>query len=112
MLFNLIIEHRVPPQVLSALAEIVTALASLNKTGVRIMNNLKKLDDTITALEAKSAETVQTLGALAQAVIDLKNSGDVQAGIDALAARAQTIVDNLGAAEDSADDQVPTAPTP
>ncbi len=110
MLFSLIIEHKVPPQLLSALAEIVTALTTLNSTGVRIMNNLTELESKIAALEAKVTESSDTLKGLAQAVIDLKASGDVQANIDALAARAQSVLDKLTAAEDEADDQLPTTP--
>ena len=110
MLFTFIIEHKLSPQVLSALAEVVTALTTLNLTGVRIMNNLTDLESKITALETKVTETVDTLKGLAKEVVDLKASGDVQAGIDALAARAQNVLDSLTTAEDAADDQLPVAP--
>lgn len=73
-------------------------------------NDLTVLQATMTALEAKATETNATLAGLAQAIIDLKNSqpADVQAGIDALATQAQSILDGLAAAEDAADDQLPT----
>lgn len=71
------------------------------------MNDLTQLGDKITALEEKSAEVVATLEGLAQAIVDLKASGDVQAGIDALAVRAQGVLDALATAEDAADDQLP-----
>ena len=71
------------------------------------MNDLTQLNAKIDALSAKIDETTATLAGLAQAVIDLKASGDVQAGIDALAAKAQDALDKLTAAEDAADDQLP-----
>lgn len=94
--------------------ELTAALAALLKKGDQIMNDLKKLEDTVAALEAKVDETNDTLKGLAQEVIDLKASGDVQAGIDALTVKAQGILDKLSAAEDAADDQLPAAggPTP
>jgi uncharacterized coiled-coil protein SlyX len=112
-LFDSTKTHRFDPGFIAAINRIAAALEALTNVvttqGRAIMNDLTVLTEKITALEAKSAETVTTLGGLAQAVIDLKNSGDVQAGIDALAARAQVIVDNLTAAEDAADDQLPGA---
>lgn len=71
------------------------------------MNDLTQLNTKIDALSTKIDETTATLAGLAQAVIDLKASGDVQAGIDALAAKAQDALDKLTAAEDTADDQLP-----
>lgn len=71
------------------------------------MNDLTQLNAKIDALSTKIDETTATLAGLAQAVIDLKASGDVQAGIDALAAKAQAALDALTTAEDAADDQLP-----
>lgn len=71
------------------------------------MNDLTQLNAKIDALSTKVTETNATLAGLAQAVIDLKASGDVQAGIDALVAKAQTVLDSLTVAEDAADDQLP-----
>ena len=61
----------------------------------------------LAALEAKVNESAATLAGLAQAVVDLKNSVDVQADIDSLTAQAQGVLDSLTAAEDAADDQLP-----
>lgn len=91
------------------LAAIVALGVNLNLTRTEIMNDLTQLQATMDALAAKATETNATLAGLAQAVIDLKNSGDVQAGIDALAAQAQGILDGLTTAEDAADDQLPAA---
>jgi uncharacterized phage infection (PIP) family protein YhgE len=87
------------------------ALALLTMKGNQVSNDLTVLQATVAALGAKATETNATLAGLAQAIIDLKNAqpADVQAGIDALAAEAQTILDGLTAAEDSADDQLPPA---
>lgn len=74
------------------------------------MNDLTQLNAKIDALSAKVTETNATLAGLAQAVIDLKNSTDIQADIDALTAKAQTVLDSLTAAEDAADDQLPATP--
>jgi uncharacterized coiled-coil protein SlyX len=104
-LLSIEVTLRLPP-------EIIAALAALLKKGDIIMNDLKALQDAMAALEAKVTETNATLTGLAQAVVDLKASGDVQAGIDALTTKAQTILDSLTAAEDAADDQLPTPPTP
>lgn len=74
------------------------------------MNDLTQLNTKIDDLSTKVDETTATLAGLAQQVIDLKASGDVQAGIDALAAKAQVVLDKLTAAEDAADDQLPATP--
>lgn len=74
------------------------------------MNDLTQLNTKIDDLSTKVDETTATLAGLAQAVIDLKASGDVQAGIDALAAKAQGVLDKLTVAEDAADDQLPPTP--
>lgn len=74
------------------------------------MNDLTQLNAKIDALSAKVTETNATLAGLAQAVIDLKNSTDIQADIDALTAKAQTVLDSLTVAEDAADDQLPATP--
>lgn len=108
-MFKVTLEHKLPPELAGVLADIARALASLNVIGVKIMNDLTQLQATVTALEAKVDESIATLADLAQAVIDLKASGDVQAGIDALAAQAQAVLDKLATAEDAADDQLPTA---
>ncbi len=103
---------RFEPRFYEQMALIALALQSItnavNHYGAAIMNDLSNLDAKITALEAKATESAATLRALAQAVIDLKNAADKQAEIDALTQRAQTILDTLGAAEDEADDQLPT----
>lgn len=74
------------------------------------MNDLSKLEATITALETKAAENNATLAGLAQAIIDLKTSADVQAAIDALTTKAQAVLDAITVAEDAADDQLPPTP--
>lgn len=105
--------HSFPPEFTGALARIAKALDTLVIVGVSIMNDLSKLEAAVTDLEAKVTETNATLAGLAQAVIDLKASGDVQAGIDALETRAKAVLASLAAAEDAADDQLPpTPPTP
>lgn len=74
-------------------------------------NDLTALSAKLDELKAKATETNVTLAGLAQAVIDLKNATtaeDKQAQIDALTATAQEILDGLSAAEDAADDQLPT----
>ena len=107
-LFEFNITLRLPPEFVIAVDRVI---AAINLKGNAIMNDLKKLEDTITALETKVIENNATLAGLAQAIIDLKATGDVQAGIDALAARAQSALDALSTAEDAADDQLPTPPT-
>ncbi len=74
------------------------------------MNDLTQLNAKIDALSTKVTETNATLAGLAQAVIDLKNSADIQADIDTLTAKAQTVLDSLTAAEAAADDQLPATP--
>lgn len=74
------------------------------------MNDLTQLNAKIDALSTKVTETNATLAGLAQAVIDLKNSADIQADIDTLTAKAQTVLDSLTTAEDAADDQLPATP--
>lgn len=106
-LFDFYITLRLPSEFFTA----VDRLASIiDLKGNAIMNDLTQLEAKLTALEAKIAETTTTLAGLAQAVIDLKATGDVQAGIDALAARAQSALNALSTAEDAADDQLPLLP--
>ena len=107
-LFDFYITLRLPPEFFTAIDKIV---AVINLKGNAIMNDLTQLEAKLTALETKITETTTTLAGLAQAIIDLKATGDVQAGIDALAARAQSALDALTTAEDAADDQLPTPPT-
>ena len=95
---------RLPPEFFTVVDRIV---AAINRNGGIIMNDLTKLETAINNLETKITETNTTLTGLAQAVIDLKASGDVQAGIDALAAKAEAALASLSAAEDAADDQLP-----
>jgi len=97
--------------------ELTAALAALLKKGDAIMNDVTVLKQKMDALEAKSTEANKTLTDLAQRVIDLQKSGNIQADIDALADQAQRILDAQSAAEDAADDQLlatetPTEPTP
>lgn len=106
-LFEFNITLRLPPEFVIAVDRVI---AAINLKGNAIMNDLKKLEDTITALETKVIENNATLAGLAQAIIDLKASGDVQAGIDALTARAQAVLDSIAAAEDAADNQLPPTP--
>lgn len=82
---------------LRAVAEKVNAMA----------NDFTQANAKLDELQAKANETADTLRGLAQAVVDLKNASDVQPAIDALTAKAQTILDGLTAAEDEADDQLP-----
>lgn len=103
-LFDFYITLQLPPEFFAAVDKLV---AAINRNGGIIMNDLSKLETAITNLEAKIAETTDTLAGLAQAVIDLKASGDVQAGIDALAAKAEAALASLSTAEDAADDQLP-----
>ena len=105
-MFNFDITLRLPPEFFTAVTRIV---AIINLKGNAIMNDLSQLQGKIDALAAKADETVTTLGGLAQAIVDLKASGNVQAGIDALAAQAQGVLDKLSAAEDAADDHLPAA---
>lgn len=107
-LFDFNITLRLPPEFFTAIDKVV---AILNLKWNAIMNDLTQLKATVDALETKVAETNTTLTGLAQAIIDLKATGDVQAGIDALTAKAQGILDSLAAAEDAADDQLPTPPS-
>ena len=104
-LFDFNIALRLPPEFFTTIDKIV---AVINQKGTAIMNDLTQLKATVDALETKVAETNTTLAGLAQAVVDLKATGDVQAGIDALTTKAQGILDSLAAAEDAADDQLPT----
>ncbi len=80
----------------------------------KMANDVTQLKAKVAELKVKSDEVVATLVGLAQAVVDLKNSTDIQKDIDAVTADAQVILDNLTTAEDSADDQLPpvTPPTP
>jgi len=84
--------------------ELTAALAALLKKGDAIMNDVTVLKQKMDALEAKSTEANKTLTDLAQRVIDLQKSGNIQADIDALADQAQRILDAQSAAEDAADD--------
>lgn len=104
-LFDINAVFQLSPEFFTAVDRIV---AAINRNGGIIMNDLTKLETAINNLEAKITETNATLAGLAQAVIDLKASGDVQAGIDALAAKAEAALASLSAAEDAADDQLPT----
>lgn len=106
-LFDFNITLRLPPEFFTAVDRIVTAI---NLKGTAIMNDLTQLTAAVDALETKATETNATLAGLAQAIIDLKATGDVQAGIDALTTKAQGILDGLSAAEDAADDQLPVPP--
>jgi len=83
--------------------ELTAALAALLKKGDAIMNDVTVLKQKMDALEAKSTEANKTLTDLAQRVIDLQKSGNIQADIDALADQAQRILDAQSAAEDAAE---------
>lgn len=78
------------------------------------MNDLSHLTSTIAALQDKADETNTTLLALVLAIQDLKAAApaDQQAAIDALTAQAEGILAGLTAAEDNADDSIPTPPLP
>lgn len=107
-LFNITLDLVIDDARLARIEDAIRALGiNLNLTRTAIMNDLTQLDATLEALKVKADEANATLAGLAQAVIDLKNSGDVQAGIDALTAKAQGILDGLAAAEDAADEQLP-----
>lgn len=106
-MFDFTLNLRLPPEFFTAVDRIVTAI---NLKGNAIMNDLSLLNAAVAALETKAAETNATLAGLAQAIVDLKASGDVQAGIDALTVQAEGILAGLSAAEDAADDQLPPAP--
>ncbi len=106
MPLRLDVYHHFPPFEPGQLDRIELSLSSLLRKVKTIMNDLTNLQGKFDALEAKSDEVVSTLTGLAQAIVDLKASGDVQAGIDALADRAQAVLDKLGSAEDAADDQL------
>lgn len=90
------------------LDRIEDSLATLLRKARHMANDLTGLDAKVDELGAKVTETNTTLAGLAQAVIDLKNATDQQAAIDAITAKAQAILDALSAAEDAADDQLPT----
>lgn len=89
------------------LTQIERSLVVLLLQGKLIMNDLSALQAKMSELAATAAESNATLAGLAQAVLDLKTSGDVQAGIDELVAEAQAILVGIAAAEDAADDQLP-----
>jgi hypothetical protein len=83
-------------------------------------NDLTQLSAVVQKLADKAAESAVTLRGLADEVIALKAlaaapvepgapAPDLQAEIDALAAKAQAALDQLDAAEDAADDQLPVA---
>lgn len=117
MNFRLDVYHHIDfaaDEIKPRLDQIIAALGALTTGQTTMSNDLTALQATLTALEAKAAETNVTLTGLAQAVLDLKNAqpADVQAAIDALTAQAQGILDGLTVAEDAADDQLPTPPAP
>lgn len=89
------------------LSGIESSLSTILGKVSTMSNDLTNLDAKLDELKAKSDETQATLAGLAQAIIDLKNAGDIQPAIDALTAKAQEILDGLSAAEDAADDQLP-----
>lgn len=103
-MFDFNVTLRLPTEFFLAVDRLI---AAINLKGNTIMNDLTQLKAKLDALSTKTDETIATLAGLAQAIIDLKASGDVQAGIDALAAQAQGVLDKLSAAEDAADDQLP-----
>ncbi len=94
------------------LAAIVIALLQLYLIQRSAMNDLTQLQTVVDNLEAKVNETVDTLRGLAQEIVDLKQAGNQQEAIDALAVRAQGILDNLTDAEDAADNHLPGAGEP
>lgn len=104
-LISIEVNLRLPP-------ETTAAIAALLKKGDKMINDLEQLKTAMAALESKVTEANATLTGLAQAVVDLKNSANVQAGIDELTAKAQQILQSLTTAEDAADDQLPQPPTP
>jgi hypothetical protein len=89
-------------------ARIEASLLHLLKGLTDMGNDLTGLDAKVDELGAKADEANATLAGLAQAVVDLKAATDQQAAIDAITAKAQTILDGLTTAEDAADDQLPT----
>ena len=90
------------------LSGIESSLSSLLGKVNTMANDLTGLDAKVDELGAKVSEANATLAGLAQAVVDLKNAADMQGAIDSITAKAQGILDALTAAEDSADDQLPT----
>jgi hypothetical protein len=110
-LFEVIHRHifESDPSVESALGRIEKLALRILQQGARNMNDLSALNAKMDELASKAVETNKTLADLAQMVVDLKNSSDVQAGIDAVAAKAQEILDGMSAAEDAADDVLPAA---
>lgn len=106
-LFDFNITLALPREFFNAVDKLVAVIIS---KGNAIMNDLTQLQATVAALETKAAENNATLAGLAQAVIDLKASGDVQAGIDELTTKAQAILDSITLAEDAADEQLPATP--
>jgi uncharacterized coiled-coil protein SlyX len=84
---------------------VVLILNGLSKGVTRMAGELDALNTTMTALEAKTAETNKTLLDLAALVVALQSAqpGNLQAEIAALTARAQKILDDQTAAEDTAD---------
>lgn len=75
-------------------------------------NDLSKLQVVVDAVKVKAAKVEADLAALAQQIVDLKNSqpADVQAGIDALAVEAQEILDGLEKADPEVVVTVPPTP--
>lgn len=94
--------------------EFTAALAALLKKGDAIMNDLTQLKGKMNDLEAKADESNKTLLDLAQKVLDLQKSGNIQADINALAEQAQRILEKQSIAEDQADDALvdPVPETP
>jgi hypothetical protein len=85
---------------------VILILNGLSKGVTRMAGELDTLNATMTALEAKTAETNKTLLDLAALVVAL-----LSAEIAALTARAQKILDAQTVAEDTADDVlVPAVP--
>jgi uncharacterized coiled-coil protein SlyX len=92
---------------------VILILNGLSKGVTRMAGELDTLNATMTALEAKTAETNKTLLDLAALVVALQSAqpGNLTAEIAALTARAQKILDAQTVAEDTADDVlVPAVP--
>lgn len=93
-----------------AFSRVESLLSTILERLNAMTNDLTGLDAKLAELDTKTDEVVTTLSGLAQEVIDLKNATNQQDAIDRLTARAQTILDKIAAAEDAADDQLPTTP--
>jgi len=81
----------------------------IHRRQLHMANDLSKLQALIDNLTTESATVISTLGGLAAEVIALRGQApvDQQVAIDALSVKAQAILDNLSAADASAETELP-----